>query len=617
MSLDLHCLIIRNFKAFLAPQVIRLDNEPGLYSVSGMNNITLDPNGAAKSTIFDALAWVIYDKTLRDERPAASIEPWGGEQDTLVTLEFSHTARTRIMRGRNPNILKYSIKEKLHWSEPATCDQKKVSELWPLSFAAFRCTFVLPQFGEMFLDMRPEEQAQLFSETLELDLWWRAADQASALVRTAQAEIDADLPRLADIKGRLSAVHENIAYETKQSQTWQAERKTAIEAARETAAEARQALAELSIPPEMPSDAPRAAAEARLGALRAQDRAAYRSKMEIERQRDVLAAERDKSLTLFKSFEAKPEQCPTCGQVVSKVHLAGKIKQLRSEIKGLDDQINTLQMDIDNKTNNLSLMVGIIARAEANAVKAQQEYQDERERITADWVVYRAAKKLATDTRVNYNALLANKVNPHAARLKDLREQQHNLENESAMLSDEIAEAEWSVGTYKYWADAYRTIRLQLIDDVLMALEQATNKNAEELGLHGWLIEMRTERESATGKTLQGMSCLLYPPGLDRPVRWKSYCGGESQRWQLAVRFALSELLLTNAGVSPNIEILDEPTQHLSVAGVDDLLLSLRQRAERLGRQIWLVEHHVMESEHFVGNVWVEHNADGVQVTME
>jgi len=85
----------------------------------------------------------------------------------------------------------------------------------------------------------------------------------------------------------------------------------------------------------------------------------------------------------------------------------------------------------------------------------------------------------------------------------------------------------------------------------------------------------------------------------------------ESQRWMLAVTFGLSEVLLARAGILPNIEMLDEPTQHLSQAGIDDLLDHLKQRAIDAQRAIYFIDHRALDRGAFDGVIQIEKDQAG------
>jgi DNA repair exonuclease SbcCD ATPase subunit len=160
---------------------------------------------------------------------------------------------------------------------------------------------------------------------------------------------------------------------------------------------------------------------------------------------------------------------------------------------------------------------------------------------------------------------------------------------------------ELSAGRFKYWVGAFKEIRLSLIDEVLQELEIASSEHAARLGLVDWEIKFQTERENKSGDISYGFNVLLYPPAQKEPVRWESYSGGESQRWQLATTFGLAEVLLARAGITSSLEIYDEPSQHLSPEGVDGLIEVLGERSIDERKTIFYLDHASLDRGLFNG----------------
>jgi exonuclease SbcC len=158
------------------------------------------------------------------------------------------------------------------------------------------------------------------------------------------------------------------------------------------------------------------------------------------------------------------------------------------------------------------------------------------------------------------------------------------------------------------WSAAYKEIRLTEIDETLQELQLATNRHIEVLGLENWKVEFRTERENKSGTITNTFNTLIYPSGQSNPIPFESYSGGESQRLQLAVTAALSEILLSRAGIDTNIEIYDESSKALSREGIVDLLECLKERAFTLQRSIYFVDHTMIESGHFDSIITIEKN---------
>jgi energy-coupling factor transporter ATP-binding protein EcfA2 len=100
-------------------------------------------------------------------------------------------------------------------------------------------------------------------------------------------------------------------------------------------------------------------------------------------------------------------------------------------------------------------------------------------------------------------------------------------------------------------------------------------------------------------------------------VRWEAWSGGEGQRLRLIGALALAEVLLAHAGLEPKIEILDEPTRHLSPEGVRDVAEYLILRSQDTGRKIFLVDHQLMDSSQFASTITIAKDRKGSYVVEE
>jgi DNA repair exonuclease SbcCD ATPase subunit len=107
-SLAFESVTLTNFKAFLGEHTFVLAREPGLYYVAGVNKVDpeLGANGVGKSTIWDAVSWCLWARTIRDVRPADAVAPWGKKLSTVVALRFTRRGkRQTLVRQRRPNSL--------------------------------------------------------------------------------------------------------------------------------------------------------------------------------------------------------------------------------------------------------------------------------------------------------------------------------------------------------------------------------------------------------------------------------------------------------------------------------------------------------------------------------
>ena len=90
--LQIQKLTIQGFKSFISPQTIDFTFQliPCFVFLTGENqvDVRLGANGVGKSSLFDALTWVLYGKTPIGLR-ASNIQNWKEKEPCIVSLEFT------------------------------------------------------------------------------------------------------------------------------------------------------------------------------------------------------------------------------------------------------------------------------------------------------------------------------------------------------------------------------------------------------------------------------------------------------------------------------------------------------------------------------------------------
>jgi DNA repair exonuclease SbcCD ATPase subunit len=202
-------------------------------------------------------------------------------------------------------------------------------------------------------------------------------------------------------------------------------------------------------------------------------------------------------------------------------------------------------------------------------------------------------------------------INPYREQLLKLRKQQAALEREIVALEKSAADLEQLILHTRFWVKGFKDVRLYIIDEVLQELELTTNAMLEEVGLVGWAVQYDIEKETKSGTITRGLNVSIVSPASKSPAKWEAWSGGEGQRLRLVGALALSDCLLNFAGVSTDLEILDEPTRHLSGSGVRDLCEWLAIRAKQLGRRTFFVDHYAVDATYFASTFTVVKDADG------
>ena len=539
--------------------------------------------------MIDAPYWILTGKTVLSARPGSLVENWENNKvvggSLLIELDGK---RYRIIRQRNPSALMLNDE---------TVAQEAIDKLLPLSDAALRRTLLLGQRSSLFLDLRPEDKSRLFSETLELDRWLEASDRAGECVRTLERKLHgvrAEITAAESLLNILRDQHDEAADKeesfgadktnrlatigTQRNQT-----RTELEEVREALSEARRAFTSLEVSPD-----PKAQSlTQRLADFRQQEGTSKSTLGRTEGNLRTVRQEEQKTRALIAQYEESP-LCPECGQTVTAEHTKEKLAELTEKAKDLTQ----LGDNLARQANDLSMrLLGYTDDIRELEKKLEQTREIRHEVDLLEIKEVNLSRHL--DSLNTGWEGIKNEPNPFTALCNDLERKYDETSRSIEGMKEEETKLNQDVEIHKFWQKGFKDIRLQLIDQTLIELQLTTKRNAEALGLEGWDIEFLTERETKSGSTSQSFTVLLYPPGQREPIDWAAFSGGEAQRWHIAVTCGLSEVLLSRAGIEPDIEVYDEITNYISSEGIDDVMEFLRERAIELNRKIYLIDHHI------------------------
>lgn len=597
-TLSLRRVTLCNFCSVKGPLTLDFSNTPaGLYYIWGESKDRLGSNGKGKSTLFTySIIWALTGSVPGEKRPGAGVETRESSGTTRVDVEFGIDGEsTTISRSRNPNGL-FINGEKV--------EQREVDAKLPLTDAALRHSILIDQFGEMFLSLRPEAQSQVFTETLDLNKWLLGADQADQAANVAAKALQRIVADQNGVKRALAEVrdqHEAARIgEEKFETSLEADIKGAKKRLKEAKAEADQRFVELNEARERFTDSDKIA---ELNNLRERSRTLDRDRGNISRNYSRDEAELESLKEQLAKYGENVQTCPECGQKVDSKHIKERRAVLKAKTEGVEQRKKTVAAEMTRLMEEIQRVNGEITELEeaaSSAMLAQTAVSVAAERSqSADREKHRIQAELDA---------LNKRENPFTKSCDALEERVKTLRDELAGLATKETLANVELEMAKFWARGFKEIRLEQLDDALAELEVASNAHIEELGLDGWQISFATERETKQGNVSHGFTVSVYPPGSNEPVSLKS--GGEAQRCQLGTTFGLAEVLLSNANIETDFEVLDEPTTHLSPEGVDDLLVCLQDRARDLNRRIFLIDHASLDRGAFDGVITVAKTKD-------
>lgn len=602
--LEFCSLIIKNFKGFRGAHHLELDRATGVWFVRGRNltNKRMGANGVGKSTLWDALMWCLYGSTVSGLRNL-DVRPWrGAKGSTRVTLIMNITSKGKlgryvITRTTEPNTLRINHED---------VDQEAVVKLIGMPQELMAHTIVLGQGRKLFFDLTAGGKLKLLTKTLRLDRWDTRSNDAKKDERRLGQKV-------ATYQGKITGLEVGVRELEATAQRLEKARKEFDESRPRTGGrdllKLREKVDRLA---NKVSGADLKYDGAMTEVLACERNIEQFVKEDAElRNKNVQRAKRlhDLQELIYNGREKlkelnTAETCPMCGQEVTKEHLKTERITLRQQLKEAEALLKKLKAKklsgkIEVASDRLLKERADLKHFHAKADAALQERSKYSELRAAAAQTLKAAEEAA------------DKENPHTSPLRDakqrLREVRASLEDAKRIEGIVARKQERA----KFWITGYREIKLHLLEEVLQEMELVTNGMLEETGLVDWSVKYKIAQQTKSGKLKRGLTVLVKSPESRGRVRWEAWSGGEGQRLRLVGALSLSSVLLSHAGIDTSIEVLDEPTQHLSDEGIVDLSEFLALRAKDLKRRVYYSDHRVVESMRFVGRITVKRDENG------
>ena len=615
MKLQFLKLDIKNFKSFRHEVLDLRQFGTGLHFMCGQNLVDreLGSNGAGKSTIWDALFWCLYGKTPRNLRNPA-IRPWVERGVTKVSLRVKIDKKVyTIIRTASPNRL--MLKSKGNPKKDSS--QEQIEQIIGLSPEIFGHAILMGQFSNLFFDLRPAEKMTLFSEILNLDQWLKASDVASERCETFRTDLEQISSDISFLDGGLMALRGRYREIREAEGSWTLERKQRLSELEQSEQDCTKNVHNLEIKYER--------LQKRLQSRRSK-LAVLLNKLnefggilnDLNWSLELNKRDQDELVQLIsksqKQLLTKKSICPLCKQPWTSKKAVAHRKELQADVV----EGKNKQRDCISSQRKLVLQIKEIKKKVASYdMKSQQEtrgakvLQDKESVLHGEFLI--AETKLKND-RETLDELRGGK-NPYKEQLSDIRIKIKTKKEKLEELKKKERLKIRKLERTQFWVKAFKEVRLYLMEQTLKHLEIVTNSILPELGLEDWNIYYDVERETKSGGISRGFNVVIVSPSLKKgPVPWESWSGGEGQRLRLAGAFALSEILLNQAGVNPDLEILDEPAHRLSPEGLRDLCAMLQDRARRLDRATWYIDHQTVEQVGFDSVVTVEKDGTGSHV---
>lgn len=593
---------IQNFRVF-DHFSFEFPQAPGLYLLAGRNEDApqLGGNGVGKSSLFDAISFALFGQSARSLSGGDLVRDGATSTDVLVTTDSD--AYRRVWSKSSKAVLQVN---------GTNVGNAEVLARIGLTHEMFATSTIIPQKVPMFAEQKPVTQVALLQDLLALERWVEFATRAAAKSTDLTKSVAAKSSIVASLKSRIEAI--DVAAIEQRSKLWHQQQMQRIaaavkrvedlEASRESSEELQQLPTTLA---EARSKLARASNSQRV--LVKQVDALRTEKHKLSNQAGAISVEmrvlEDSMRTLKddnKLLESDAGTCPACHQAITAEHRTACLKTASTKLAGKQDVW-------DARSLTYNRMLGEIAELDKGITTKQTQLREaEKAAAVNQALASRYETQLAVeaervrmlDTKIQeacaYEDDLRDEVNPHTEAWQTARAALTKAESDLVEAEKALSLVQDEAARFALWSKSFKSIRSQLVSDALHQFATEIAIALEDLGLLGWECTPMFDAsvfESARNAT--GFRFVVKTDkGIERPL--DAFSGGELVRVQLSIQSALGALIADTHGAPMDFEFWDEPSTYLSKEGVEGLFVSLRSRAQRLARPIFIVDHHYAHS---------------------
>ena len=612
---------IEGFKNFKKKQVFVFDKDPGLYFIAGKNKKQprLGSNGASKTSIFDALVWVLKGETIRGTE-GNILKSWKMPKKTLcrVSLNFEKDDDVcNLTRTQGPNSLVFKKND----SKEETFKQDEVDKIIPLETNQIVYSLITGQFNNTsFLDLTPTPRLNFFSSLMGLDFWEDCSEKATLKLKTLEATKLKELTNQAinqETCNNLEA--QRVDLKTKK-QDYDTVKKLEID---QLTKKANDILEQVKLLEAEDNELSMQLAthEQEQGRILHQSEILI-PKVEVIKLKEIkpidlkkatlLEQKRaaNKSLDKWKSMEDK---CPTCEQDIKPDFLATEKTKLKKELVSIAKELTSLDETLEQarvRMQELELEITELATKFSDKGKIISDLNNQLNKLGTN-----KSLKMQEVKHLREEVAKLNSTDNTFDALIELTEEKFikaskDLEDSSTRVEQYLK----AITGVQFWAKGFKELRLWVIADALEALEIESNNALAELGLPEWTLKFVIERETSKKGTLsKGLFVMVNSPDIpeDTFVPFEVWCGGESQRLKLSTIIGFTELIKNYKGISFNIKAWDEPATFLSDEGIEDFIKFLSEYAKEHEQSIFWIDQRRLESNYFNKVIEVVNAKDG------
>ncbi|WAM30897.1 AAA family ATPase [Caldicellulosiruptor naganoensis] len=342
----------------------------------------------------------------------------------------------------------------------------------------------------------------------------------------------------------------------------------------------------------------------------------YQQLEEKVKQEDALRSKEKKLHGLFENLKAKIDQKNknienlrnSISESQQRINLCDdEISKLEKKLQDLKNELNRLNFDgvnysrVSKRVKELEVYSRLLKEIEISKVKAENlknnllEYQNEAQQLVKkiQEIDEQLLQMVSDSPEENLKEIQSN-INTYESKIKNLQEDLTSVLKEIGIFEQKLEQAKQAkekvIALEKEMEDIKREIEVydiiiditgpdgiknEIIANTLPLIRDEANRLLKLLTNGAFSIDFKTQKETASGKTIETLQIEI--SDINGTRNYELFSGGELFRINFAIRIALAKVLLKRAGASIRMLILDEGFGSQDEEGKDHIIECLNQ----------------------------------------
>lgn len=603
---------MKNFMA-VKEATLDLDNR-GLVLIEGKNksNDSFTSNGASKTTLITSITYALYGKTekgLKADEVVNRIE----KKNTYVKLTFFvGDDEYRIERYRKDKTYKNKVllfcNDKEITGSTNDVTDKAIQDLFGIEFNTYVNAIMYGQ-GDipMFSQATDKGKKEILESITNVEVYKKAQDVAKEKIKEIEQEQQSKESDINQLKFKVSMLEEQYDKDLDYYNSVMEQKKQEEESIEQAKKEAERQREEISKQiEEVKNNIPQVEEtefEFSDSYYKAQEAI---NKLETHKKDKLLPAEQEVTTTFniikydITELNKKHSQldtsdhCPVCGSPIDNSHKVKEQENIQEQLEVKKNQLEQYQEAL-NKIEDKKLELESKKEKIQNIMQVEEEDKNKHQQeIQEQYRKQQSYYAKISELENKKNGITDPVLNDYSY-IKKPDEEEHKKEVENINLtidkhSEDVLQLESNKVQYQQAVEAFgnKGIRSVVLDFITPFLNEKANEYLQVLSGSDISVEFQTQVENTKGELKDKFDVIV--TNSNGGTSYKSNSAGEQKRIDLAISFAIQDLIMSKDDISTNIALYDECFDGLDTVGCENVIKLLKDRLNVVGT-IFVITH--------------------------